>query len=164
MSDKKLKFDVTLFTRDLLVNVTCDEKNFQCEIQFNSEDEWYSFMMADVMYDIHLLFEPAIDEQDSDGWEVSIYRCNRKFISHSAWKNLNWETDISESATQIVNLCIHDDGNEDDGGEADCIAREYEWHCVHCDGLNIIYEWREKAFCCECGESNKLAEPVHALE
>lgn len=66
---------------------------------------------------------------------------------------------------KVVTYIVNDDEPEDEEPEeADCIAREYEWICVGCGHMNIFYEWKEEAFCCDCGDHNNIGRPRQAYE
>lgn len=141
---KKYTFNATLFTRDLKVTLTCDELQYHEELNFTEEDEWQTIHpRGNLVFDVYLL-----TEGDGD-WGLIVYR------------NFPNAPDTKEKAIQIVHLTIHDDSNEDEE-EAQCIARTYEWICIYCGYMNLLYEWTEESHCCSCGRNNKIQEPEHA--
>jgi hypothetical protein len=157
---KKYTFDVTLFEgllTDTRLNITCDELKLQTELVFESEDEWSSmFALRGKVFDVHLL-------KEEEEWEVSIYSC---FPEDPKSNNGILMGDYSEEGQHTVNLVIHktsiDEGEDEEEELADCIVREYEWTCVHCQDINLIYEWTEDVYCGNCGKKNKLSLPEHA--
>lgn len=138
-----LKFVVYFEPEDFLATVETPN-GAQLEVKLPKDIPQATFLYEDILYHIVL-----VTEHPGEMYGIRIY-----------------DTPIIDEHRQhdVVTYVVgKDDPDEDEEEFADCIAREYEWHCTYCRHMNIFYEWSDRACCSECGEWNNIAEPSHAI-